>query len=91
MRPSSPNLRWWPVLTWRAPSVFLIQPLERMLVSSMTARVLSPVSIRPPDSNSSNGSGATFGHTWDISNTEALAASTISHWGLPHEMEMPTS
>jgi len=35
--------------------------------------------------------GTTFGHTWDISNAEVLATSTISHWGPPHEMEMPTS
>jgi len=35
--------------------------------------------------------GTTFGHTWDISNTEVLGTSTISHWGPPHEMEMPTS
>ncbi|TFH52054.1 glycosyltransferase [Actinomyces viscosus] len=35
--------------------------------------------------------GTTFGHTWDISNTEVLATSTISHWGPPHEMEIPTS
>ena len=34
--------------------------------------------------------GTTFGHTWGISNTEVLATSTISHWGPPHEMEMPT-
>lgn len=35
--------------------------------------------------------GTTFGHTWDISNTEVLATSTISHGGPPYEMEMPTS
>ena len=35
--------------------------------------------------------GTTFGHTWDISDAEVLATSTISHWGPPHEMEMPTS
>ena len=35
--------------------------------------------------------GTTFGHTWDISNAEVLATSTISQRGPPHEMEMPTS
>lgn len=35
--------------------------------------------------------GTTFGHTRDISNTEVLSTSTISHWGPPHETEMPTS
>ena len=35
--------------------------------------------------------GTTFGHTWDISNTEVLATSTIDHWGPPHETEMPAS